>query len=129
MGLISRVSSRTYRTENMADGDVEEKRAPEKAIDRMTTKDLDKLSSLQQEMETETNGDDLLETLNKYYEERTKKQIDENNRLKELKKVETNKDHVAALQKHWQLSKTDALRILREHGGDVHKAMYTMATS
>merc|ERR1712141_123418 len=132
MGLISRVSSRTYRKKNlviinkMADGDQKKK---SNAVDAVTTQDLDKLSGMEVESNAMASTEELFKTLENFYKRQHETREKENARIIELKKVAVEKDHVSEVMKHWDLNRLEATTILKEHGGDINKAMLHLATN
>ena len=69
----------------------------------------------------------MFDTLNSYYEDKNRKIKAENERILALKSVKIEKEHVSLLVKHWELTRLDATRILKEHDGNLNKAMLHMA--
>merc|ERR1712071_30592 len=128
MGLISRVSSRTYRTEKkMAEGDkITEK--PVEAVDAVSTQDLDKLSGLT-DLAPMSTTEALFKNLETFYKQQTEVNEKRNAHILELKKVDVEKDDITKVMKHWDLNRLEAITILKEQGGDINKAMLHLATN
>ena len=101
------------------------------AVDSITTQDLDKLSAMDgaEANNAMASTEELFKTLENFYKRQQENRERENARIIELKKVAVEKDHVSEIMKHWDLNKLEATTILKEHGGDVHKAMLHLATN
>merc|ERR1712025_269210 len=131
MGLISRVSSRTYRNPKllkMADPEVPQEETPEKpksGVEGMTAKDLETLNTGSASMMEWTDA--LLTNLTDFYKRQNERGEKELAIAKELQKIEVDKAHIKELVKHWDISQAEARKVLRLNDCDLDKAMLVLA--
>merc|ERR1711874_248639 len=85
--------------------------------------DLEKVTDYAEDKEILSTGNELEDAIVAIRNKQAQKTAEKVARERELAKVVISKDHVDLIMHEMELPKDQAERILREHGGDVVKAL------
>ena len=91
--------------------------------------DLEKVTDYAEEKEILSTGNELEEALVAIRKKQEEKKAEKLARERELAKVPISKDHVDLIMTEMEIPKDKAERTLREHGGDVVKALTFLVTA
>merc|ERR1711915_174182 len=91
--------------------------------------DLEKVTDYTEDQEISSTGNELEDAIVAIRNKQAQKTAEKLARERELAKVSISKEHVELIMHEMELPKDKAVRTLREHGGDVVKALTALVNA